>query len=390
MKQDSGRAAEGSIMTMDNEENYRNLQRHLDSQPVGFPATKTGEEIRILEHLFTPEEAVVASGMSYTYRSIQQIYEKLQGSGITLEELRETLLSMMKKGVIGYREADGVEYFNNVPLVVGMYEGQVNRLTTSFLSNFRKYTTNPRFGLEFISSGVSQMRTIPVERSITPKHHVATYDEIGALLENARGPFLTLACICRQAAGRAGKRCSRTSRVDTCLALDDTAAQCLKMGLGREITRQEAIRITRENEREGLVLQPANEQAPEFICACCSCCCGMISMLKRLHRPLDYWSTNYYSQIEGDACTGCGACVKICPVDAVRARDRGIPSTDLHRCIGCGLCVPRCPVGARSLVKRKKQTVPPPSSEDLYGKIMEKKKGTFGKFLLAARIMLRL
>ena len=34
---------------------YINLQKHLDRQAVGFPATKTGVEIRILKHIFTFE-----------------------------------------------------------------------------------------------------------------------------------------------------------------------------------------------------------------------------------------------------------------------------------------------------------------------------------------------
>ena len=31
---------------------YRDLQKHLDKQAVGFPATKSGVELRILKHLF--------------------------------------------------------------------------------------------------------------------------------------------------------------------------------------------------------------------------------------------------------------------------------------------------------------------------------------------------
>ena len=40
---------------------YRKLQRHLNSQAVGFPATKSGSEIRILKHIFTPQEAQIAN-----------------------------------------------------------------------------------------------------------------------------------------------------------------------------------------------------------------------------------------------------------------------------------------------------------------------------------------
>jgi len=39
---------------------YIDLQRHIDSQAIGFPATKTGSELRILKHIFTPKEAEIA------------------------------------------------------------------------------------------------------------------------------------------------------------------------------------------------------------------------------------------------------------------------------------------------------------------------------------------
>ena len=31
------------------EQEYRELQRHLDRQPIGFPASKSGADIRILK-----------------------------------------------------------------------------------------------------------------------------------------------------------------------------------------------------------------------------------------------------------------------------------------------------------------------------------------------------
>ena len=44
---------------------YIKLQKHLDNQAVGFPATKTGVEIRILKHIFSPEEAEISIFLSY-------------------------------------------------------------------------------------------------------------------------------------------------------------------------------------------------------------------------------------------------------------------------------------------------------------------------------------
>ena len=39
---------------------YRKLQQHLDKMPVGYPATESGIEIKILEHLFNPDQAEIA------------------------------------------------------------------------------------------------------------------------------------------------------------------------------------------------------------------------------------------------------------------------------------------------------------------------------------------
>jgi heterodisulfide reductase subunit A len=46
-----------------------------------------------------------------------------------------------------------------------------------------------------------------------------------------------------------------------------------------------------------------------------------------------------------DLCNGCGECVKICPVNAIRM-ENGKAKIDPFQCVGCGACVPVCPVGA--------------------------------------------
>ncbi|MFO8126990.1 MAG: 4Fe-4S binding protein [Yoonia sp.] len=46
-------------------------------------------------------------------------------------------------------------------------------------------------------------------------------------------------------------------------------------------------------------------------------------------------------------CTACGACVDICPVDAIKIEDKAVVDEDT--CIDCGTCVDECPVEAISL-----------------------------------------
>ena len=48
-------------------------------------------------------------------------------------------------------------------------------------------------------------------------------------------------------------------------------------------------------------------------------------------------------------CTGCGACVEVCPVGAMALVD-GKARVDEEACIGCEACVDACPEGAIQLV----------------------------------------
>jgi len=50
-------------------------------------------------------------------------------------------------------------------------------------------------------------------------------------------------------------------------------------------------------------------------------------------------------QIISDNCTGCTACVRVCPTEAIRVRD-GKAHIDTTRCVDCGNCVTICPFHA--------------------------------------------
>ena len=369
---------------------YRELQRHLDKLPVGYPAAKSGADIRLLKRFFEPDEAALAIQLSHRPRTAREIFDGIRESGISLKQVEEMLEGMLKKGVIGHVEKDGARSFFNVPLVVGMYEGQLKRLTPEFLADFDEYTGEMAFGLAFLGTALPQMRTIPVERSITPEHHVATYDQLTRLLMENEGPIVVNECICRQAAKIRGKKCRKTTRMETCMALGDIAKNCIRIGVGRQVTKEEALAIARQNEEEGLVLQPSNARGAEFLCACCGCCCGMLALHRALPRPVAFWATNYHASVDADACTGCGTCEKRCQLRAIKVDDtEGVSRVNLDRCLGCGNCVTTCPSEALHLEKKEKETEPPETNADLYDIIMANKKGKFGKLKLATRLILK-
>lgn len=65
-------------------------------------------------------------------------------------------------------------------------------MTPEFIKDFKAYTSDRNFGIEFLSTELPQMRTIPVAESIHPRHNVSTFDEVTTLLEQAEEPFVII------------------------------------------------------------------------------------------------------------------------------------------------------------------------------------------------------
>jgi H+/Na+-translocating ferredoxin:NAD+ oxidoreductase subunit B len=366
---------------------YIRLQRHLDRQAVGFPATKSGAEIRVLKHIFTPREAEIATCLSYKLEPLEMVFERARNLVGSPDELAAVLDGIEKKGGIETKMRGGKKHYCNPPLIVGMYEFQLGRLTPEFISDVDEYTRDRKFAIEFLATELPQMRTIPIGKSIHPQNYVSTFDQVTALLQQAEGPFAIMECICRKKKGMEGEPCKVTERRETCLGMDHIAALALVSGTAREITREEAIAIIEQNQRDGLVLQPSNTEHADFICSCCGCCCGMLALHKMLPRPLEFWAANFNAVVDVKLCDGCGTCAKRCQVGAVSAVAKGQTAVvDLNRCIGCGLCVPTCPKKAISLLKKPVELMPPKTREDLYGIIMAKKKGKLGKLKLMGKM----
>ncbi len=80
---------------------YRKLQQHLDKQPVSFPATSSGAEIRILQHIFTPEQAGIATCLTHRPEPLAIVYARAKDQVPSLQHLETQLASMLKKGAPG-------------------------------------------------------------------------------------------------------------------------------------------------------------------------------------------------------------------------------------------------------------------------------------------------
>ena len=360
---------------MECDELYRALQRHLDRMPVPYPATESGVEIRILKQLFTPDEARLALCLSAIPETLGTIHRRMRRE-VRREQLREALDRMAEKGSIQKLPGKKGPRYGKMPLALGMYEAQVDRLTPELERDVRAYF-DEAFGREMFGPRTPQMRIVPVNKSIPVEHAVARYDDIRGLVEASPGPFAVIPCVCRQGRALTGKPCSQTCEPRNCLMFGVAAKMMTEKGIARPVSKEEMLGFLEQADREGLVLEPQNTVNPLFVCCCCGCCCGVLTTAKKLAKPAEFFQADFLAVVDGDKCQVCGTCETRCQMEAIDGDD-GPPVVAEERCIGCGLCVTTCPSEAMSLRKNPRRPPPPKDTAALYSTIFKERFGPLG------------
>ena len=123
-------------------------------------------------------------------------------------------------------------------------------------------------------------------------------------------------------------------------------------GYGRELTKEETKELLKEIDRDGLV---HNFEGDSF-CNCCSCCCWALRGMKTYAEqgfPVfeEYVDAKYIMEVKEQDCRGCGACVSICPAQALEKKGAKM-WVDQTKCLGCGVCRTKCKFDALVLRKR--------------------------------------
>jgi electron transport complex protein RnfB len=267
---------------------------------------------------------------------------------------------------------------------------QIQRLDSQIVKNLFKYYKQS-YGLSYLSTEIPQMRVIPIEQSILPSHNIASYDEVRTLINNVKGPICISNCICRTGMETLGTPCKKTHRKETCMGFNRFAEQYIRSGWGRVITKEEALDIIQQNEKEGLILEPSNNQDIEFLCSCCSDCCGMMFLYKSIPRPADFIASNFQAIVTPELCTGCGVCTTRCVMKAPKVNiETKKAFVNLGRCIGCGVCIPTCKVKAINLIRRTKEQVPPVDPDALYNVLRNHKNKKWQKLKTGLKIVLKM
>jgi Na+-translocating ferredoxin:NAD+ oxidoreductase RNF subunit RnfB len=340
------------------QETLTKLRERLDQYSIGFPATESGVEFKILDKLFSEEEAALFLSMSPRLETPAELAGRL---GRPEADLARQLGEMAGKGLLFRLLKDGHAKFAAIPFIHGLFEFQVKDLDRELAGLVESYVAQASFDAAMQTSAGAFLRPIPVGRSLAVEHHVAAYEDAAEILRQA-GRIVVAECICRKQKTTLGKGCGRIS--EACFMFGSMGQYYLDRSMGREVSLDEALSILAQAAEQGLVTQPGTAQNPAGMCNCCGDCCGVLASLNKHPKPATLVLSNHFARVDAELCTGCETCLTRCQMSAIAMSDEDKAVINLDRCIGCGLCVITCPTEAIALMPKAQHQDPPRTSAE--------------------------
>jgi len=336
-----------------NDNPYQRLAQRLDALPNGFPPTEDGAELRLLEKIFLPEEAALASRLRLTKETPEQLAERLGGD---VEALKTQLKAMARKGLIAAGKAEGGVGYGLLPFVVGIYEYQISRMDGELAQLFEDYYRQAFKNI--LAAAPSVHRVIPVEETVKTGMEIRPFESAADIVAGASA-WGVQDCICRKQKALINDPCNHPR--DNCMVFSRRPGAFDHVSFIQTLTREEAMTKLKEAAGAGLVHSVSNSQEDMFyICNCCTCSCGILRGMAEMGIANVVARSAFVNTVDEELCQGCEICVDYCQFDALSmAGDALLVEINQTSCVGCGVCVPTCPDGALALVRRPEEEVLP-------------------------------
>jgi ferredoxin len=366
----------GRTYIVDPKKDYHLLQKRLDANVTGAPDSVALQ--KILEILFTPEEANLAVKLPSGFASISVLANKF---GIDEVKLEDKLSNMARRGLVIDLYLQNEKYYSLSPVVIGFFEYTFMRTRDDapmkeLAKLFEEYMyENDKFSRAVFTGSTQIGRAMVHEEAVPLENHseILDWEKASDVIKNAKTIGVSL-CSCGHKAQLLEKGCGRP--LENCLSFNFGADMLIRNGLSRPITNAEGMKILEQSKDNGLVQTGDNVQRNlTYMCNCCGSCCGMLKSMNTMNLKNSIVSSNFIMSSNHTQCNGCGKCEKACPINAIALEfeDKNVnpknkkkkwPKLQEDLCLGCGVCYNACKQGAISLIPRKKRVFTPETTFD--------------------------
>jgi len=378
---------------MNIEEKYKRAGEII-STAGGTPLPVNDTLIGLLKHFIKEDELDFIA--AFAEKKSQTMEQLKQSSGLSEDEINKKVKALAKQGVIfNQPNSKGIMVFRLLPLFnVGTFEykfmgkleknerdREISKLFNQLFVDLKSLVQDNYDVIVPMLMGMPPIdRTVPVLENKENNEPIRII--INEKLEGATNKILPSQrveeliqkfdeialghCFCRHYKDMAGTPCKQTNDRETCFTFGKSARFTSEQGFARMITKEEALKVLKKAEEDGLVHKAYH---PNFdtskdetsICNCCRCCCanGTDMMIAPINNV-----TYYLASVNEDLCIGCGKCVKECHTYAAYLKDNKKAGRKEELCIGCGVCAHFCPKNAISLIEGERIVrIPPPKKQ---------------------------
>ncbi len=364
------------------DEVYEQLRQKMDRWPTRAP--KSRDIIQILQELFTKEEAELLVHFKAPLTDRVSPIEIVKRSNKPLDYVVDTLNSLADKGLI-FRIGKSRKRakFAIWPVVIGIFEfffsnakiwpEKTQKRVAKLFEHYQERTLFPiisasTYPFQRVIPSTTSEKIININEDIGDvSQKVLPFEEIKAIV-NSKNSFSVMNCSCRVHHEILGKGCDKPK--ETCISFDINAEFFIENGMARRLTREETLELLKDCEKKGLVHTALNGQDTNFICNCCSDCCGILRALTTFHRPGMFATSNFRAVIDENVeCKKCYRCFDVCPTHAIltwpNKEDTLNFEINKDLCIGCGLCASNCPTNYLK-IEKVSQEVPEKGMPEVY------------------------
>ena len=340
---------------------------------------------KIIKTLYTSEEIdllLVFNGPYMDRFTASKIAKKVKRP---VEEVEPILKELARTQRVFAVEKDNIITYSLFPMVPGLFElyfanhkrarAEEEDIMMVFAEEYEKYydqgyivnSMNSSYPLmrvfvdqkvvdDSVSRGKGKLLELNEEVDEV-KNIILPFEQAKIIVENSKR-FSVMDCACRihMKIHNNGEPVNDYP-FNVCMGFNANADYIIQQGIGRELTKEEALETLTAAAKAGLVHTTQNITGQSwFTCNCDRDTCIMLRGIRQFHNPNTVASSNFIPEYGIAQCIFCQKCVKLCPMYTIELVDEETDNKrieiNLDRCIGCGVCAFNCPEGAITMIKK--------------------------------------